>query len=398
MYDSRVVAACVASREAFDKVKGFVSSDEFTPMGAFWWDLVQLWYKHDPEASAVDPDILREQGIRAVDDAHQDTLVSWFDNLPESVSPTNVVADLLEVKRYAKGNALAAAMHDNSDVRKLKRLIAEYDELLTASELGGSKLQYAVAGEDLFRVMSDENKWSLSPKILNEKTEGGVLPGDFIILFGRKEMGKTLFCVQMVCHWLKQGARVLYVGNEDKIDKIKWRMLCNLSNMTKEQARKFKDTALERARKKGFDDRLFMVHLHPGTVAEIEELVIDHEPDILVIDQIRNIGGGGDGMTARMNQVAIDVRQLLSKYQLVGLGVAQAHAGEHSRPKVWLANDDIDSSRTGLPAQGDLILGIGADEKMIAHNTRALSIPTNKISGDHEGFTYRIDRQRNKIL
>lgn len=398
MYDAKVVAACIASREAYDKVRSFVSTQEFTPMAGFWWDLVEEWYKADSAAGAVDPQLLRDKGARACSDAHHDTMLGWYDELPDQVSSLNVVADLLEVKRFAKGNELSVAMHENRDVKKIKRLLSEYDNLITSSELGGSKLQYAVAGEDLFGVMSNENKWSLSPSVLNDRTDGGCLPGDFIILFGRKEMGKTLFCVQLVCHWLRQNARVLYIGNEDKIDKIKWRMLCNLSNMTKEQILKFKDEALSRARKKGFDDRLFMVHLHPGTVSEIEELVVEHEPDILVIDQVRNIGGGGDGLTARMNQVAIDIRQLTSKYQLVTLGVAQAHAGEHGRPKVWLANDDIDSSRTGLPAQGDLILGIGADETMIAHNTRALSIPTNKISGDHDGFIYTIDKQRNKVL
>lgn len=398
MHDAKVLAACMSSREAFDKVRGHVDASDMTPMAAFWWPLIAEWYGTDPVAMGVDISLLKAKGLRKVDDKLEETMTTWFDALPEVPSAANVVADLLEVKRYAKGNELGAAIASGDDRKAIKRLLAEYDELLVATSFDNSKVQYASSGEELFTTLSQAKKWRLSPKLLDERTEGGLSPGDFMILFGRKEMGKTLFCVNLVCGFLRQGARVQYVGNEDSIDKIKFRIMSNLANMTKAELFKWQDVALERARKHGFDDRLFMTHLHPGTVAEIEELVVNHEPDILIIDQVRNIGGGGDGLTARLNQVAIDVRQLISKHQIVGVGVTQAHAGEHGRPKLWLDNDDMDSSRTGLPAQGDLICGISADESMKNHNTRTLSLPTNKIGGHHEGFTYKIDTQRNKVL
>jgi len=397
MHDSKVIAACMASSEAFDKVKGHVDANEFTPMGGFWWPLVVDWYTNDDQATGIDPSLLKERGLRKVDGKLEETMVAWFDSLPEVPSATNVVHDLLEVKRHARGHELSAAIADGEDRRNIKRLLAEYDELVVATELDNNELIKAGSVRELGTILSDEAKLSLHPKTLNDRTDGGALPGDFIIIFGRPEMGKTLFCVNLVSHWLRKGSRVLYIGNEDKIEKIQGRIQCNLSNMDKDQVEKWRDEADKRSIAHGIDDRLFLYRMTPGTVSKIEELIIKHEPDVLVLDQIRNIGGAGDGLTSRLNQVAIDVRNLLGKHQVIGLGVTQANAGEHGKSKPWLELDDVDSSRTGLPAQADLLIGIGGDDNMVAHNTRALTLCKNKLSGNHDGFTVKVDKARNKL-
>lgn len=397
MHDSKVIASCIASRDAYDKVKSYVDSSELSPMGGFWWKLVAAWYEADSGAVNVDKDILLERGRRQVDPAHEDTMVGWFSSLPDDVSPLNVVTNLLEVKRLNKGMELMAAMSANDNIPKIKHLLAQYDELLVAAELGGEKAEYAVRGEELFNVMSNEAKWTLAPLALNERTDGGVHPGDFIIIFGKKEMGKTLFLINLNCHWLRQGARSLWIGNEDKIDKIKYRHLCNLANMTPAEVQKWPAEALKRAQAKGFDDRLFLVRTYPGTMAEVEEYVKEHEPDILIVDQIRNIDERADSTADRMESAAKKMRSMVAKYGMVGVATAQAYAGDHNKDKVWLENTDIDSSRTGLPGQGDLILGIGADAGMKEKNARAMSLCTNKISGNHEGFLYQIDKHRNKV-
>jgi hypothetical protein len=156
------------------------------------------------------------------------------------------------------------------------------------------------------------------------------------------------------------------------------------------------DEANKRARQYGMEDRAIMVHLHPGSTGEVEELCDEHKPDVLVLDQIRNIGGGTE-LTQKLNQVALEVRAMLGRYDMLGVSVTQANAPEGQSPKVWLKDTDIDSSKTGLPAQADLLLGIGANEDMLMTGQRALSICKNKLNGNHEGFYIQMDYQTSRV-
>lgn len=82
---------------------------------------------------------------------------------------------------------------------------------------------------------------------------------------------------------------------------------------------------------------------------------------------------------------------------MLGVSLTQANAGDEARPKVWLRDSDVDSSRTGLPAQADLLLGIGADDDMLNTGARAVSLCKNKLSGNHEGFMVQFDYLRSKV-
>lgn len=397
MHDAKVLSASMASRAAFEKVATHVDVDEFSPLAAHWWPLVAEWYEADPDASSVDPEILRERGKRRTDEKHWDTMRAYFDGLPTDVSANNVVNELIEVKTLARGNELAAAIAANRR-NDIPRLLHEYEGLLNAAKLDASVEVYAKSLDELDEELSDAKKYTLTPKVLNDRTDGGLLPGDFMILFARPEMGKTMFSVAQTAHWLREGHRVLYIGNEDPIDRIKGRVRMNLANMTKAEVEQWTDEANKRARERGIEDRLVMVHLHPGSAAEIDALIRKHEPDILVVDQLRNLAGRGENMTNRLNQVAIDIRQLLAKHHIAGLAIAQANAGEHGKTKIWLDMDDVDGSRTGIPAQADLLIGMSADNEMLVHNTRALALAKNKLSGNHDGLTINVDKARNKLL
>jgi hypothetical protein len=59
---------------------------------------------------------------------------------------------------------------------------------------------------------------------------------------------------------------------------------------------------------------------------------------------------------------------------------------------------DIDSSSTGIPAQADVLIGIGADKDDQASNRRVISLIKNKRSGNHEFFPVRLIPQLNKYM
>ena len=67
------------------------------------------------------------------------------------------------------------------------------------------------------------------------------------------------------------------------------------------------------------------------------------------------------------------------------------------RNKLILDTGDVDSSNVGIPAQADVMIGIGMDATMEAEGTRMLSMPKNKISGNHDAFPVRINPQLSRI-
>lgn len=400
MFDAKIVAACIASRDAYQRVVAHIDPHEFTPTGQFWWKLVQQWYESDPKAPGIDASLLRDRAERAAG-RNAGMALDWYDALQREAcpSPDNVAWEVLELKRVVKWRELTAAMEAEWNRDEIAQLVEEHRELMRATSLTArSNIDWGADLDQLSTAVGAGNRVRLWPEALQTKTSGA-LPGDHIVVFGRPEVGKTLFTVNMTAGWLRDGHGVLYVGNEDNINKIKDRVRQNLAGMTKAEVEKFTDEANTRCRKKGWD-RFKALHMFPGSAAEIAEVIEETKPTCLVVDQLRNLhttGGKGGTKAQRLDDIACDVRQLGAKYGLVVLSVGQANAGEHGRPKVWLDLDDFDESRTGVPGQADLMVGIGMDPTLDAHNQRAISLPKNKLSGDHEGFVVNIDKYRSKI-
>lgn len=400
MQDSIILAAAMASRKAYNEVAHHVDLDDFTPTGAYWWKQLVSHYETDPDAAHVDFTLFRDRGEREAGRTAQ-LSVEWLDAIDPPVSPDNVAWELLELKRLVSFRKMVAA-HENEPENRdlLLDVTAEHNTLLQATGLQSSKVDYGPDLEDLTEILSAKNRIPLFPAELSKRTRGGAIPGTFILAIGRKESGKTLFAVDNTAGWLRAGYRVLYVSNEDTGAALKARIRQNISGMTVDQWAADHAEGVRRVHVGGMWDRLCVVHLWPGSTPEIEKLVLKFKPHCLVVDQIRNMHSTKrTGTRAQeLDQVACDVRQMLSKYGLVGLALGQANAGEPGKYKLYLDTSDFDESRTGVPGQADLMVGIGFNPQLDAHNQRAISLPANKLSGDHGNFIVSFDKERSKYL
>ncbi len=399
MHDQKVLASCLASKEAYDKIKGHVTKAEFSPQSKVWWELLDSWYKKDPDASHVDIDTLISTGKRSIHEKHYKELVDYLKSLPEPGSPTNVVLEALELKRFNSGMVLATSISNNEPAGRVLKDLDEYAELLRACDLTTGDQITAGGLAELDSYFDRDNLIKLSPAIMNERTGGGAQRGDHILIFARPEVGKTLFTVNLVAGFLRQKLRILYVGNEDKIQKIQKRIRSNLANMPDAFLERpgGVDEANRRAGKFKMDEYLTMVHMHPGTVSEIESLLQSVTYDVVVIDQIINLRAKADGKTAQLEQIARDTRALFGKYNVLGVTTAQQGAPPDGRPKIILNQDDIFNSKTGLPAQTDLLLGLGADEEMLDRNEWRVNICRNKLNGNHEAVRVKFNKDISKV-
>jgi len=399
MLDAKLLSASIASREAYEKVKGHVSDKDMTPPIAFWWKLLEEWYAHDPRASAVDRELLVAQASSRLSlSKHKDTMLSAVLGLPEPPSAANVARVALELRRYNVGMELGAAIA-GGDEKKYRDLHAQYGQLLEATDFSKAVVwEDAPDWDKLDDIIGNEHRVPVAPRRLNDRIAGGALPGHHIVVFGRPEVGKSTFAINMAAGFLNTKQRVLYIGNEDNISVLKGRMRQRLANMTPEDVEANKAEANRIATEKA-GDRLMMRHLNVGGRAkDIVPAIELHQPTVLIVDQLRHLNAKADTDVGRKERAAQDVRELGATYGMIVVSITQAYAGDHnSKGKVYLDMDDIDGSRTGIPGTADLIIGVGADQDMLLRNQRMLSIPKNKLSSadnSKEAFLVDIDKKR----
>lgn len=409
MLDAQLIAAAMQSREAMDIFAPHIDDNDMTPPAQFWYALIGDWYTRDRSAKSIDKSLLVAQGTqRITNPKHKPALLGFMNDLPEAPSPANTAKIVLELKRHNVGMELAAAIA-GQDQKKANKLMVRYAELMKATELRTRvDFEDAVPWEQLDAVVGDANRIPIAPKILNQRTNGGALPGHHILVFGRPEVGKSTFVINMTRGFLKSGQRVLYIGNEDNINVLKRRMRCRLTLLTEKEIATDPARANKLAHERETENGgvLHMRHLHNATGSDVDAAIEQFEPTVLVLDQIRNQqlkGDTGASMTQKLEGVAIEHRNRLARYGLVGVSVTQQNDRTErygQEPPEWLTMADIDSSRTGLPGQVDLCLGIGGKQEQILRGQRAVSICKNKLSSDEkskEGFYVEYDLHRSVV-
>ena len=151
---------------------------------------------------------------------------------------------------------------------------------------------------------------------------------------------------------------------------------------------------MELARAQGYENATF-VGLSPGTLYEVESLVRKYEPDILVIDQMRNIRANTENNTQRLEVVAQELRNIGRRHKCVV--VAMTQVGDSGRNQKILNDGDIDGSNTGIPGACDVIVMVGSDESYDVRNLRMVTLAKNKRGGIHDSFTVTIDPKLSRV-
>lgn len=400
--ERQVLSACIADRKAYERVKEHINPKDFTPAVKFWWGLLTEYYQRDSGAAHADRVVLGTIGEqRITNPKHRDTIMGVLGD--DNTSVPNVVAAVLSLRRYNAATEFAAAAMAG-DSEKAREALKEVNELWETDQLGrATESQYATDVEHLFDIIGSEHRIPILPSGLNERIGGGVMAGHNILIFGRTEVGKSTFAINMAAGLVRKGHRVLYVGNEDGINALKGRFVCRLTGRRWADVESDRREAARLFRERGGEDRLRLVHMQPGTVASIAKDIEEFEPKFVFVDQIRNLASGEADLTPRLEANATRFRNLISRYNVVGVGVAQARdASErhNAEPPVWLSTGDIADSRVGLPSQMDLIIGIGGNSDMLKRNQRSVSLCKNKLASDEksrEGFIVEVDLARSGV-
>ncbi len=392
--EKKILATCLQSREAFDKVDDELDGKLSLPLSEFVVDSCRAYYSRDGDARSVDEDWIKEHINNTFDNPKKADEYKEFVNqiIHLDVSKENIISLLLEGKRKDVGHRLAAALVN--DDKSVGELIEKYSTL-TASRYEEDEVLHNVSIDDsLASVLNEDNKIKLPTRWLNEATDGGCSEGHHIVVYARPETGKTALCMSIVWAFAAQGLPGIYFGNEDPIRHVIVRGQCALTGLTKEQLRDSSAVAQKRLEAAGWD-LVRWVPMSPGSPAYMEKIIKKYGAKWIIVDQLRNLNVRSDTRVNQLEAAATSIRNIAIRHSLVAVSVTQA--GDSADQKLVLGMGDIDFSNTGIPAQADLMIGMGVNDAYEQQGLRMLALPKNKLSGKHVHGPVRLNSQLSRL-
>jgi archaellum biogenesis ATPase FlaH len=399
--EPKLLAAAAQAREAWAAVQSIVTKEELSPEGQVILALLSDFYNADKNANKADLEILHARAGREIASTKlAEVIQSAVKRLgAENVSGVNVVKEAVAIKAHSLGLKLATRLTSGKADPEILTMMDEYTSWMSKSEVDlatDEEIFTGVSAKNLStNSYSKENLIQLYPKILNDHLDGGIRGGHHILYFGPTEIGKTLFVVESVYGFLRQGLVPLYCGNEDPAADIQLRVMTRLTGMNKYEILAEPEKADGLLAKRNWCNFVF-ANLAPGTFPRVRGLVEKYKPNVVILDQLRNFDVFSDSRTQALEKAATEARNLAKRYNIPVLSVTQA--ADSATGKTILARGDVDSSNVGIPGQCDVMVGIGATEEMENMNMRVLSFPKNKLSGRHSTITVKIDPLLSKVV
>lgn len=232
-------------------------------------------------------------------------------------------------------------------------------------------------------------RWRL--QCLNESMRN-LLGGDFGIIAGRPDKGKTTFIASEVSYMasqLEEGRNVVWLNNEGKGESIYLRLIQSALGLTMSQMRAMRDSgksiADEYAKVVGDVHRIRIVDIHGLDTYAVENIIRTNNTGIVIYDMIDKIKGFGD---AARTDLALEsmydwARELGVKYDLIGMATSQiSNEGDGLQyPTLGMLKD----SKTGKQGACDFQLMIGASNDPNLNGLRYIGLPKNKLR--REGMT-----------
>lgn len=218
----------------------------------------------------------------------------------------------------------------------------------------------------------------------------GLRGGDFGIIAGRPDKGKTTFIASEITHLagqLDMGRNAVWLNNEGKGERIYLRLIQAALGMTLSEIRTFReknDVMEAYAGIIGDKHRIRIVDIHGQDTYAVENIIRANNTGLVVYDMIDKIKGfGSEARTdLQLEEMYSWGREIAVKYDLVGLATSQiSNEGDGLQfPTLGMLKD----SKTGKQGACDFQLMIGASNDVNLAGYRYIGLPKNKLRREGE--------------
>lgn len=384
--DDLLIGAVLKDRRAWETVQA-LGSDHLTEFVKKLYSWASVIYDRDKGLESI-PQALMDAYAKenSQNQKHYELFGGLLNKAYEQETSTANVVGLLADAKTAVLAAQLAEVTNKRDRKGVTRILAELEKI--------GRLQESEENEDLpsgssvfdlvTRRLNQDTLIKVYPKNLNEHIGGGLMGGHHVLAFARPEAGKSAFGTTCAAGFIKQPFALsgsgIHLINEDRKDDIELRNIACLTGIPVTELRnpERQHEAQSLLDKYGYKDRILYADCHPGSLVFIKKLFMKYKPKWLICDQLRNIDPGkSESNTHRLDSVGRGIRDLLKEFDVVGISLVQA--GDSASGKRVLTMSDVDSSKTGLPACCDVMVGIGMDEALEQMRQRCLSVCKNKM-------------------
>lgn len=239
--------------------------------------------------------------------------------------------------------------------------------------------------EELLQEEFDDTGVAWRLNALNRATRK-LRGGDFGIIAGRPDKGKTTFLASELTNFAKQmpkGRPIIWLNNEGLGKRVKPRLYQAALNLTMPEMKALstqgKLVGMYKKEMGGEIDKIKVFDIHGWTNGQVEMLLAEQQPGMVVYDMIDNIRGFGDEARTdlgleKMYQWA---RERSVKYDCIGLATSQiSNEGDGLMfPTLGMLKD----SKTGKQGACDFMIMIGASNDPLLSGSRFIGMPKNKL-------------------
>lgn len=329
----------------------------------------------------------------------------WHPNMDEEIFNTyvgvirNTVKDVDDATRAG----IVADLYEADAAMRIANLCEKYDDGdldapladLVSSVIDGYKINIGARfaewndtdiGDLLQEDLHNEGvSWRL--QCLRE-TMRPLRGGDFGIIAGRPDKGKTTLLASESTYMapqLPEDRNILWLNNEGMSGRIVKRLYQAALGVTMTQLVKLNEQGKLRKMYEeavGRLDRIRAFDIHGMHVGQVEAILEQHNPGIIIYDMIDNIRGfGSEARTdLQLEEMYKWARERSVKYDAIGLATSQISAeGDGLQyPTLSMLKD----SKTGKQGACDFQLMVGACNTPELEFSRFLSLPKNKLRRD----------------
>lgn len=244
-------------------------------------------------------------------------------------------------------------------------------------------------------IQNNERKEGLSWSLdcLN-KGIGRIIKGDFIIIAGYVDSGKSCFVINEAVHMAKQmkDKKVLWLNNEEFNERVLKKILKSTLNKPWHYIAERHETAMKAytQRMNGDPQRILFYDIFGWSINKVRRLCESVNPDLIVIDQVDKISLGKKSTSAEWvetGKVYEEVRSIAKSVAPV-LGITQCDgsvryfdkAENRIKFRTVIDMSALRGSRVEKQEEADAIITIGQD--IDNPNSRYLTIAKNKFEGE----------------
>lgn len=382
----------------YNKHKSGLEESLFQPeLRKFYATISEYYESHDSSLTAEELwDLYTARYPAQTASTREAAKVVW-NNISTSEIGDEAAEELLRVEKLKLKAASAAqeafniADGKHRDIALVEGLVQDMKKC-TSSDGDYSFQPITDDLEELVQLGKIPCKWKFHLEPFREQAEG-VGDGTLSLIIARVNAGKTLLMTSLVFHpegWAAQGAKILLLGNEEFAARTKIRGVSCYTGVDmrtvevgSEQMRKCQEKYAEIA------DNVRVIDVVGMDFAKLEELIQEHTPDIVVIDQLDKVkvSGNFSGKHEEYGAIYIKAREVAKQYNCAVVGVSQASA--EAEGKLYYSFDLIAGSKTDKAAECDLIITIGkegyAKTQGNDNGLRVANFCKNKLTGN-EGY------------